>query len=61
MGRTTIETRTRIIHLLNNGFIVKTIVERLAEEGVMISRAAIYDLMKKFEELYLYKLLTKEI
>ena len=50
MGRTTIETRTRIIHLLNNGFTVRSIVERLAEEGVKISRAAVYDLMKKFEE-----------
>ena len=49
-GRTTIETRTRIIHLLSNGFTVKNIVEKLAEEGVEILCAAIYNLIKKFKE-----------
>ena len=45
-----IETKTRIIHLLNSGFTQKAIIERLAEEGGKILRAAIYELIKKFKK-----------
>ena len=47
MGCLTIETRTRIIHLLNARFTVQKIVDRLAEEDVSISRAEVYFLWKK--------------
>ena len=46
MGQTTIETRMRITHLLNSRF---ALMERVAED-VKVSRAVIYELMKKFKE-----------
>lgn len=49
MGWTTIETRTRIIHLSNSEFTQKAIIERLAEGGKIL-RAAIYELIKKFKK-----------
>ena len=46
MGRMSIETRTRVIHLWKNRFSVQDVVDRLAED-VSVSRAALYMLLKK--------------
>ena len=50
MGRLSLETRARIVSLWKAKFTVKDIVERLAEEGVQVSRTAIYNLITKFHK-----------
>ena len=52
MGHISIETRTRVIHLWKNGFLVQDIVSRLAEEDVSVSRAALYMLLKKYSNCH---------
>ena len=49
MPRLSIEARRRIIVLLVSGrFTVPSIVQRLEEEKVVVSKRAVYDLVKKF-------------
>ena len=48
MGHMSTETRTRVIHQWKSNFSVQKIVERLAEEDVIVSWVAVYDLVKKF-------------
>lgn len=48
MGRLSIDVRSRIVNMWRAKFKVKDIVDRLAEEGVKVSRTAIYNLLTKF-------------
>ena len=50
MGRLSLEARARVVHLWRAKFTVKQIIERLAEEGVEVSRTAIYNLIAKFHK-----------
>ena len=50
MGRMSIEMRTRVILLWKNGFPVQDIIDRLAEEDISVSQAALYMLLKKYND-----------
>lgn len=50
MGCLSLKDRVRIVNLWRAKFAVKDLVERLAE-GVEVSRAAIYNLVIKFNKL----------
>ena len=41
-----------MIHLWINGFSVQDIVDRLAEEDIRVSRAALYMLLKKYNDCH---------
>ena len=48
MPRLSIEARRRIVSLVSGRFTVPSIVQRLEEEKVVVSKRAVYDLVKKF-------------
>ena len=48
MPRLSIEARRRIVSLVSGGFTVPSIAQRLEEEKVVVSKRAVYDLVKKF-------------
>ena len=48
MPRLSIEARRRIISLVSGGFSVPYIVQRLEQEKVVVSKRAVYNLVKKF-------------
>ena len=50
MGRLSYELRARVMNMWRAKFTVKDIVNRLAEEGVKVSRTAIYNLVSKFQK-----------
>ena len=54
MTRTTIETRRRILVLLDCGFSVSNIQKRLVEEQIYVSKVATYQLIKKYKEHHIY-------
>ena len=43
-----IEARRRIISLFSGGFSVSSIIQRLEQEKISVSKRAVYDLVKKF-------------
>ena len=49
MGRLSVDVRARIVNMWRANFKVKEIMGRLAEEGVEVSRTAIYNLLTKFK------------
>ena len=49
MGRLSIKVRARVVNMRRAKFDVKAIVDRLAEEGVKVSRTTIYNLVSKFK------------
>lgn len=49
MGQMSIESTVRVINLWKVNYMVRDIVERLAEEGKTVSKAAMYDLMAKYK------------
>ena len=50
MGRLSIEVRARVVNMWRAKFDVKAIIDRLAEEGVKVSRTTIYNLVSKFKK-----------
>ena len=54
MPRTSIETRRRILVLLERGFSINNIQKRLVEEQTYVSKVAIYKLIKKYKEHHIY-------
>ena len=48
MPRFSIEARRRIVSLYSCGYFVPTIVQRLEQEKVAVSKRAVYNLVKKF-------------
>ena len=48
MPRLSIEARKRIVSLHYHGYSVPTVVQRLEQENVSVSKRAVYDLIKKF-------------
>ena len=44
-----IDVRSRIVNMRRANFKIKDIVDRLAEEGVKVSRTAVYNLLTKFK------------
>ena len=52
MGRLSIETRTRVITLWRAKFPVKATIDRLEEEGILVSRTAIFNLIVKFKKTH---------
>ena len=50
MGRLSIDVRSRKVNMWRAQFKVKDIVDRLAEEGVKVSRTAVYNLLTKFKK-----------
>ena len=48
MPRLSIPARRRIISLISGGFCVPSIVQRLEQEKVVVSKCTVYNLMKKF-------------
>ena len=50
MGRLSIDVRSRIVNMRRANFKVKDIVDGLAEEGVKVSRTAVYNLLTKFKK-----------
>ena len=49
MGRMSLETRTKVITMRNAGLEVQQILKQLEEEGVSVSRMAIYSLCDKYQ------------
>ena len=50
MSRLNVDVRARIVNMWRAKFKVKDIIDRLAEEGVKVSRTAIYNLLTKFKK-----------
>lgn len=50
MPRMSLDTRRRVILLKEQGFPVSTIITRLNQEQICVSRQALYDLFKKHHE-----------
>ena len=48
MGRLSLETRSKVIIMRRNGYLVSEIHSRLAEEGVSVSKVSLFALLKKF-------------
>ena len=48
MPRLSIEARRRVISLYCSGYSIKTISQRLDQEGVEVSKRALYNLVKKY-------------
>ena len=55
MTQTTIETRRRILVLLDCGFSVSNIQKRLVEEQIYVSKVATYQLIKSTMFILIYQ------
>ena len=54
MARLSIESRMRVITLRSRGYSILQIRKRLQEENIIVSRQAIYSLVKKFQNYRVY-------
>lgn len=50
MGRLSVETRSKVILMKQNGYSVTVIQKRLVEEGVQVSKVSLFALIKKFNQ-----------
>ena len=48
MGRSSLETRSKVI-VMKNGYSVSETQERLLQEGVTVSKVSLYALVKKYD------------
>ena len=51
MGRLNVDVHARIVNMWRANFKVKEIMGRLAEQGVEVSRTAIYNLLTKVKRM----------
>jgi hypothetical protein len=49
MGQLSLEMRSKVIEMWNNGYPVSEIQERLSQEGVSVSKVALFALIMKLQ------------
>ena len=59
MSRITVETRRRVIVLTRLGYSVSSIQRRFNEEGIFVSKKALYKLLQKYRRYGIVKDMSK--